>query len=109
VNETYPDTNGNGIPDAFENRLSITDILNPERQALDAAIIGEKGLSSPGDDKETVKWHIYSVADRRAVLLEVDRPSYSRRGVSVFYSRAELGEFIERLQNAGWEAFGDQP
>lgn len=26
----YPDNNGNGIPDAFENRPSISEILNPE-------------------------------------------------------------------------------
>lgn len=30
--EGYPDANDNGVPDAFENRLSITEVLNlPEK------------------------------------------------------------------------------
>lgn len=30
----FPDTNGNGVPDAFENRLPITEILNAPPQSL---------------------------------------------------------------------------
>lgn len=34
---TFPDLNSNGIPDAFENRLSITEILH-ENEARQLAI-----------------------------------------------------------------------
>ena len=35
VTGDYPDTNGNGIPDAFEKRPPLTEILNAPEGSLD--------------------------------------------------------------------------
>jgi hypothetical protein len=40
ITDDYPDGNDNGIPDAFEQRLSITEILNPpEAPSCDSGMV----------------------------------------------------------------------
>lgn len=99
--ENYPDTNGNGIPDAFENRRPISEILNPE-SAYANARIESKAFVDALDDKA---YNVFSVPDHKALLLEVRAVGLSSQGACVFRSRAEVSKFIEELAYAANEAF----
>lgn len=42
--ETYPDSNHDSIPDAFENRLSISEILNGDMRDSDPPPVGDTAI-----------------------------------------------------------------
>jgi hypothetical protein len=56
LQEQYPDLNGNGVPDAFENRPSIVEILNADEIAARAEIEQAiRELEAEADNSLTVE------------------------------------------------------
>lgn len=100
----YPDTNGNGIPDAFENRKSIREILNPETVRLENAFENKDYVEADQDRA----FAVYVPPQKGAVLLEVRYFCSPRSAACLFRSRDQFSEFIYALEAAATEAFKDQ-
>ena len=98
----YPDTNGNGVPDGFENRKPISEILTSDspdaihaKDSIDSFLLRNS-------------YHLFVgelSGGGNAVLLEVDGGGSPKHGACIFKSEYDVQEFIERLQRASREAF----
>lgn len=95
--QEYPDSNGNGVPDVFENRLPISEILNADEIAARAEI--EKSireLEADADNSLTVeldlrlrpprKGELYIFIDRVRTA-SYDHGSYGRPSPSLIVKR----------------------
>lgn len=103
MSESYPDTNGNGVPDVFENRAPISVILNRDPSSVVKS--AESIDHALGDRK--YRLFVGPVFASNAVLLEVETRSASPRyGACIFTTEDDLREFIRQLENARVEAFG---
>jgi hypothetical protein len=94
--DEFPDLNGDGIPDAFENRRPVSEILNDDNPTQSTPINGpmNSGIEPP---------YKFYVVDG-VVLLEVF--GTSEVGACVFRSMAELREFADKISGVAREAFG---
>lgn len=98
--DVYADMNGNGVPDVFENRRSISEILNSETSA-------QWPSGSFTGSADYGKYRIHIPTEGNAVMLEI------KNGESfvacVFRSDAEMHTFITHFAELRAAVFGDSP
>ena len=96
--EEFPDSNRNGIPDAFENRPSIIEILNSDEAAIiDAVPVSAERL-----------YQLFVPEDGGVILLEIKNPHVSTGyGALLFRTRQEVADFVSKLSTATLRAFGE--
>lgn len=94
IDALLQDSNNDGIPDAFENRPTITEILN-----------GDKALvaNSPRNASTSGASYRFLALEEGVVLLEVF--GTFERGTCIFRSSAEIARFVVDLTVATQEAF----
>lgn len=95
----YPDSNSNGIPDAFENRPSITEILNS-----DGAIQRRDDLG-PLNEESGYRFVVGPARSGGSRLIVLEVEGFNReRGACLFRSPDELRQFLKDIQDAAFQA-----
>lgn len=101
----YPDTNGNGIPDAFENRPSIREILNPETVRAENRL-ESRDYTEAGEYAYLI--HGQNLFGKGVVLMEIRDVLNRCSAACLFRSPQELTVFLDKLQEAANNAFGQE-
>lgn len=111
----YPDTNGDGVPDAFENRRSIVDILNSDEKSNSGEFVAAfSAMSVNGCPYKMVEGEWVPDEDARREQLVREAAEQQRKNDLLFACRTrvltddEMGE-IEKMginilvgMNGGW-------